>query len=251
MAAVASLTTPPAPPAKNLAELFDWRVRQQPNEVAYAFVRDDLTVETLTYEQAQERVSAIAALIRSRATSGERALLVYRAGLEVVCAFWACLRANIVPVPAPSPDTFRLRNSLPRLLSIADDASASLALTTSQIQAAAVELDLSRESLPIDRWIPTDLTEPKHDDQPTMQSTVSESAVAYLQYTSGSTSAPRGVMVGHANVIANCAAISKAYEWPEEGAHLSWSPVLFTTTVSCTASCGRSTRVFLVISCHP
>ena len=140
---------------------------------------------------------------------GTKALLLYPPGLDAACAFWACACAGIVPVPAPAPDPIRRKHSLPRLRNIIEDARVSLVLTTSSIMALSSELSITEKTGPI-KWIATDQPDNSVDsiELPRPHST----ALAYLQYTSGSTATPRGVMITHGNVLAHCRALSSSRE---------------------------------------
>ena len=148
-------------------------------------------------------------------------VLVYGPGPDVVGAFWASLYAGVIPIPAPSPDAVRLKRSLPRLRAIAEDADVSVALTTTQIRDAARELALEQETGLVD-WIDTDLAQDEIADIEAPARTAPE--LAYLQYTSGSTSRPRGVMLTHRNVLANCEGMSAVLRPDPDSRTLSWLP---------------------------
>ncbi len=208
-------------PIQDLPSLFEWRTRQRPHDLAYVFVRSDLTILELTYEQLRHRVCGLARRISRLTRPGDRVVLVYGPGPEVVSAFWACLYAGVIPIPAPSPDAVRLKRSLPRLRGIAEDADASVALTTTQIREAARDLALEQETGLVD-WIATDLPlEEVADVEPPARATPD---LAYLQYTSGSTSRPRGVMLTHRNVLANCEGIAAVLRPDPDSRTLSWLP---------------------------
>ncbi|MGH8583366.1 MAG: amino acid adenylation domain-containing protein [Gammaproteobacteria bacterium] len=202
-------------------QLLSLRAQQSPASLAYAFLRDDLSPINISYQQLELRVRDLAARIATRARRGDRALLVYGPGPDPVVAFWACLYAGVVPVPAPSPDALRLKTTLPRLRSLAADARTSIVLASTPMRDAAYELSLNKEA-GLAHWMATDLEiEPAKDFRPP---TVAASDPAYLQYTSGSTSTPRGVMVTHANVIANCAAFSAMIQPDADTRVLLWLP---------------------------
>ena len=126
----------PLPPSiHSLADLFEFSCRRRPQELAYAFVRDTLELENqLTYGELEHRVRSLAGYLARKARPGTRALLLYPPGLDVVCAFWACICAGLVPVPAPAPDPVRRKHSLPRLRAIIENAQVSLVLTSSGIE---------------------------------------------------------------------------------------------------------------------
>src|SRR6185436_13475225 len=119
----------------SLADLFESCCQKKPDELAYAFVRDTLELESrLTYDELEQTVRSLAGHLARKARPGTRILLLYPPGLDVVYAFWACMCAGLVPVPAPAPDPVRRKHSLPRLRAIIEDAQVSLVLTTSGIE---------------------------------------------------------------------------------------------------------------------
>ncbi|WHZ27752.1 MAG: non-ribosomal peptide synthetase [Nitrospira sp.] len=206
----------------NLADLFERRCRQQPNELAYAFIRDNLELEIqLTYRQLEQRVRSLAGHLAREVPPGTKALLLYPQGLDVACAFWACVCAGLVPVPAPAPDPIRGKHSLPRLRAIIEDAQVSLILTTSGIEAQSLELSVTTEAGPI-KWLATD--QPYNSVDSVEFSRPHPTALAYLQYTSGSTAVPRGVMISHGNVLSHCRALSLAGEVSSRSRSLCWLP---------------------------
>src|SRR5690606_9868828 len=153
---------------------------------------------------------------------GDRALLAYGPGMDSVRAFWACLYGGIIPVPAPSPEATRLKSALPRLRAIAEDARASAVLTSSALCDAAAALTLTSES-GLTNWIATDVA---LDEWGEFNAVLPASGddVAYLQYTSGSTSSPRGVQVTHANVLDNCNSLLKSNGADGSSKALFWLP---------------------------
>ncbi|MGC4099605.1 MAG: amino acid adenylation domain-containing protein [Nitrospira sp.] len=206
----------------NLPDLFELRCRQQPDTLAYALIRDNLEIESqLTYAQLERMVHSLAGHLAREAKPGTNVLLLYPQGLDVVCAFWACTYAGLVPVPAPAPDPIRRKYSLPRLRSIIEDAGVSLVLTTSSILALSSELSIADETGPV-KWIETDRPYDSVDsiELPQPHSTT----LAYLQYTSGSTATPRGVMISHGNVLAHCKALTLAGAVSDSSRSLCWLP---------------------------
>src|SRR5262249_22455425 len=152
----------------------------------YRFLADEAS-ETITYAALDRRARAVAALLQSRGSQRERVLLLYPPGLEFIAAFFGCLYAGAVAVPASLSQTKR---GLSRLQAIATDAQARAALTTRQ--------NLSRvEQLPLECLTSDDLA----DDEAAQwcEPSTDRDELAYLQYTSGSTSTPKGVMVTHGN----------------------------------------------------
>ncbi len=204
-----------------LAGMLRARAAERPDQVAFTFLADgEVEAERLTYAEIDRRASAVAAALRESVPPGERALLLYPSGLEFIAAFFGCLYAGVVAVPAypPRPND----RSQSRLRAIARDAEPRVALTTSQI------LEGSRGSLgavpelAAARWIPTDALERSAADsfpEPDPQ------ALAFLQYTSGSTADPKGVMVTHANLLHNERMIGAAFGMNEESVVVGWLPL--------------------------
>ena len=195
----------------NLAGFFDWRCAQQPDALAYAFVRDTLeTADALTFTALHRQVHGLAAELVRHSEPGDRVLLVYPPGVEFVRAFWACMVTGRIAVPVPAPDPVRFKNNAPRLRAIILDAQASLVLTHREL------LEPARSFRDADgatgaRWIASDdlgKAQPPATEHAAVA--LGPDSVAYLQYTSGSTSTPRGVIITHANVLAQCRTSAEA-----------------------------------------
>src|SRR3954466_11402698 len=149
---------PAARPSSTLVELLRQRAAATPDRLAFTFLVDADTVkETLTYGELDRRARSVAAALQSRGLTGERALLLYPPGLDYIVAFFGCLYAGVVAVPAypPRPND----RSQSRLRAIAHDATPRAALTTAAILAGAVEprglLAVAPELGGL-RWIATD-----------------------------------------------------------------------------------------------
>ncbi len=182
----------------NLIDLLQQRVQQQPRQNAYTFLADGENQEvSLTYEQLDRRACAIAGWLQYLHATGERVLLLYPPGLEFITAFWGCLYAGAIAVPAYPPHQNR---SLNRLLSIAGDAQSSLALTTSALLAKIDAFTAQCPNLNKLRWLATDAV-PDDVAQHWRRPAIAGDDLAFLQYTSGSTSTPKGVMVTHGNLL--------------------------------------------------
>ncbi len=168
---------------------------------------------------------AIAAELQKTAQPGDRALLVYPAGLEFISAFFGCILAGVMPVPATYP---KPRRPMPRLSAIHADCGATLALTTAQTLETLDLAQTAPDLLPL-RWIATDAVAADAEDwkRPSLE----PSDVAFLQYTSGSTSQPKGVAVTHRNLLHNLELIRLGFDVP--GIHadgrkpvgVSWLPL--------------------------
>src|SRR5690349_17515686 len=117
-----------------LVDLLRWRALHQSDRRAYTFLIDGETDEVaLTYWELDRQARAIGAMLQRVAAPGERALLLYPPGPEYIAAFFGCLYAGVIAVPAYPPNPARLDRTLPRLRAIASDARPRVALTTSSI----------------------------------------------------------------------------------------------------------------------
>jgi len=196
---------PQTPPA-TLLELLRSQVQRMPESRAYTFRGEDGGETVLSYADLDRQARAIAAVIQQTARPKDRVVLVYPAGLEFLSAFFGCVYAGVLAVPATYP---KPRRPLPRLAAIVDDCEATVALTTAQTLST---LDRARSGARLQsmRWIATDhLSEGADADWQRPQ--VSPDDLAFLQYTSGSTSEPKGVMVSHGNLMQNLEMIHQGF----------------------------------------
>ncbi|HEU4596772.1 MAG TPA: AMP-binding protein, partial [Pyrinomonadaceae bacterium] len=140
--------------ARTLVELLAHRADAEPERVAYTFLADGEAEEIrLSYAGLHERAQAVAAMLGGHVKRGERVLLLYPPGLEFISAFFGCLYAGVVAVPAYPP---RLNQNLLRLQVIAAGAGAEVALTTAQVKARVHPLCAADPHLRDVRWLATD-----------------------------------------------------------------------------------------------
>jgi acyl-CoA synthetase (AMP-forming)/AMP-acid ligase II len=182
----------------HLLELMRLRVVKQGNLRAYTFLGDgEAETDSLTYEQLDHKARALAAILQQRKVSGERVVLLHPPGLDFVVAFFGCLYAGAVAVPAYPPKNNR---NLTRLQAILSDSGASVALTSRQVLTrlgSAVEHDPSINHL---QWLATDELDTSLAGR-WREPSIEGGSLAFLQYTSGSTAVPKGVMVSHENIL--------------------------------------------------
>ena len=140
-----------------LVDILRWRAIRQPERRAYTYLLDgEGEGPSLTYAALDSQARAISALLRSSGASGERVLLLYSTGLELIAAFFGCLYAGSIAVPLPPPHPAQPQRSLPRLLAVTNDAYPSVALTTSSILSKAERLLAQAPELQTMRWLATD-----------------------------------------------------------------------------------------------
>ena len=208
--------------ALTLVDLLRQRASEQYDRRAYTFLLDDGAEEiSLTYGELDRKARAIAARLQSKVSPGQRVLLLYPPGLDYITAFFACLYAGAVAVPAYPPR--RNRNML-RLESIVTDAQATAALTTtSMLDGIAARFDEASHLAGL-QWLTSHDAGDRAEDS-WRRPDISSDALAFLQYTSGSTSAPKGVMLSHRNLLHNEQLIQKTFRQTDESVIVGWLPL--------------------------
>ena len=206
-----------------VVELLRLRSSRQPNRNAFTFLLNGETVETrLTYLQLDVSARQIAAQLQAQGLTGERALLLYPAGLDFLTAFFGCLYAGVIAVPVYPP---RRNQKLSRLLSIVNDAKPAIALTTTSILTDIEKEWTSDAELAQLKLLATDTIDNNGKEKEFIISSVTPDSLAFLQYTSGSTGMPKGVMVTHENIIHNQQLIKTAFGHSRESIGFGWLPL--------------------------
>ena len=195
----------------HLASLLVQQAELHGDRVAIGTLTPDLSsAETLTFAQLLSDSHSIAFQLLKHLRKGDRVLLAYDNDLEAVQLFWSCMVAGVIAIPAPAPDPRRSNAGWRRLQLMCEDAQVAMAFTSKDHLAAA------QTQVPQLRWSTLDgLDDWRSGAQsPSWSSenfgSVCSNDVAYLQYTSGSTSQPKGVMISHTNIFAQCKALAMA-----------------------------------------
>lgn len=207
--------------ATNLVDLVRQRAAERSNQRLYTFLEDGETQEShLTYAQLDERARTIGAALNDCGVRGERALLLYPPGLAYIEAFFGCLEAGVIAVPVYPPNPAALDKTLPRLQAIIADAKPAVIMTTTEL------LDMARMLLPDAAdaiWLATDGLPARANDTNDGR-LIRPEDIAFLQYTSGSTADPKGVMVSHGNLIENSEQIYQCFGHCEQSQGVIWLP---------------------------
>jgi amino acid adenylation domain-containing protein len=196
------------------------RAERKGEDLAYTFLLDGETAEDhLTYAELDRRARGLAAtLLREGIGDGARVLLLYPPGLDYVTAFFGCLYAGAVAVPAYPP---RSRRPSARLQSIQESAGAKAVLSTETVLSG---LDRQLPRRPGVLWQAAEGTGLERGAEEWRDPRVGEEALAFFQYTSGSTSAPKGVMLRHSNLLANLEQIRLSFAQTSEERTVIWLP---------------------------
>lgn len=205
----------------DLIPLINLRASQTPNKLAYIFLKNgDNQEQDITYQQLAQSSKVIAAKLQSSVPEGTLALLLYPQQLEFITVFLGCLYAGVVAIPAYPP---KRNQKLSRLEVIIRDAQPQIILTTSSILETIKEKFSNLLDLSTVQWLATDNLN-NYDELNWTYPNISSNSLAFIQYTSGSTSTPKGVMISHGNVLHNSAYIQKAFELTEQSVSVSWLP---------------------------
>ncbi len=197
------------------------RAHETPDRIAYTFLESDEEAVRLSYAQLDARARAVASVISDCGVGQSPVLLLYPPGLDYLVAFYACLYAGVPAVPAYPPDPTRPSRGLARLRAIATDCGARAVLTNEFI--LGLRDEVTREAPELDEltWIATDgVTGSQAWDPPPVE----PSSVAFLQYTSGSTGSPKGVVLTHQNLIHNLGLIQEGFGHTENSHAVIWLP---------------------------
>ncbi|HWE40463.1 MAG TPA: AMP-binding protein [Isosphaeraceae bacterium] len=209
------------PGASTFVDVIRGRVADQPDQVAFTFLKDGGKEEAhLTIQELDERARAIGGYLQGLGLAGERAFLFHPPGLDYVCALFGCMYAGVVAVPAYPP---RANRSLERLQAMADAADASICLSTSGVIANDLRGGEESARLRAMRWVATDALD-LETAEGWREPVVGAGELALLQFTSGSTERPKGVMLSHGNLMSNSALIEQAFEHTRDSRGVVWLP---------------------------
>jgi acyl-CoA synthetase (AMP-forming)/AMP-acid ligase II len=207
---------------RSFVEVLRSRAADQPNDTAYIFLQDRSGEPLLlTFGDLYRRAQAVAQRLVQRAEKGDRAALLFPPGLDFIVAFFGCLFAGIVAVPMMLPRRDSTRDASAAILS---DCSALFTITRRDLITGA-RPDLAQRLLGTKtEWVFIDSQFAGSDQPDSPLPDVEGEDIAFLQYTSGSTAAPKGVIVTHANLLHNLEMIRIAFGNTRWSTHLSWVP---------------------------
>jgi acyl-CoA synthetase (AMP-forming)/AMP-acid ligase II len=211
----------------SLVELLRRRAAVGADALAFTFLADGETErDRLTYAALDAQARAIAATLAERGVApGARAILLFPPGLDFIAAFFGALYAGVVAVPCYPPHPSQVARSLARLVAVTGDAEPSIVLCSTGTIDLAPIIARHAPTMATLPWLATDTIHLVRSDE-WSQPDVGTDTLAFLQYTSGSTASPRGVMVTHGNLLHNLAYAHDIEENTPESTSVSWLPVI-------------------------
>lgn len=207
---------------RNFVDILIQRAHEKARETLYVYLDGpQLQEKAISYAEVELRARAIATRLQSMGLRGERVLLIYQCDLDYILGFFGCLFAGAIAVPVYPPAS---NKHFARMNSIVEDCQARHALST----ASLIE---KIEALPDDVRGPWDIKMIASDKIDTAEASgwtrpsLKPDELAFLQYTSGSTGNPKGVMVSHDNLVSNCIMSRDGYGLSDKDIILSWLPL--------------------------
>jgi acyl transferase domain-containing protein/acyl-CoA synthetase (AMP-forming)/AMP-acid ligase II/acyl carrier protein len=208
--------------AATLVDLVHHRACEEPDATALTFLEDgENREEILTYGELERVARCVAARLHADGvTAGARALLLYPPGLDYIAAFFGCLQAGVIAVPAYPP---LLNRPSSQLATFVENATPTTALTTNAILALREKLTAQEPSLGELQWLATDAIEEgaERDWSPPR---IRPETTAFIQYSSGSTAKPKGVVLSHENLLVNTNTMCERADLGENTRTVSWLP---------------------------
>jgi amino acid adenylation domain-containing protein len=201
------------------------RALAQPDQRAFTFlVNGETEGITVTYEELDRQARIIGSVLQCTISVGERALLLYQPGPEYIAAFFGCLYAGVIAIPAYPPQSARPDRTLTRRLrTIAIDCQASVVLTQTSFVPIFDKLAEKMAEFTNITAIATDTLSPGSETF-WQEPAITGQSLAFLQYTSGSTSDPKGVMLTHSNLLHNSSLIQRYFAHTPESKGVIWLP---------------------------
>ncbi len=211
-----------AEPIRTLRDLLQHRAKRLQDKVAFSFSRhgEEEDSSRLTYRELDARARKIASSLQQQGATGEHVLVLCPPGLDFIAGFFGCLYAGAIAVPVHPPVREHL---VGRVESIIADVKPGFALATAEMQAKIkTTVDALADGRPV-RWCVTD-GDGTADDVEWAAPDIDASTVAMVQYTSGSTSTPKGVVLTHGNLVHNLEAIRQAWDGDDQAVGVFWLP---------------------------
>lgn len=205
---------------ETFVQLLRWRAWQTPDRQAVTFSAGSDEVRSFTYAELDQAARAVASELQVQNCTGERAVILLQPSAEYVLALLGCWYAGVTAVPVYSP---RKNASNERVRTILEDAGARVVISTSNVLGTLDQSWEMAEGSVLGALLAIDAVDPKNADR-WVETTIGGNTLAVLQYTSGSTGAPKGVRLQHRHLIENSSMIHHAMDTRESDVAVFWLP---------------------------
>jgi acyl-CoA synthetase (AMP-forming)/AMP-acid ligase II/acyl carrier protein len=219
-----SLTVSDIARCSTLVDVLRWRSAVDPERIAYTFLKDGRSAEgNMSFAELDQRARAIAVMLTELGLQGERALLLLPSGLEYITAFFGCLYAGVIAVPAYPVQAARMNREQSWFQALIEDASPRAAFVSPEFSRPGAEEVPGNPKMAAMHWLSAQNIDDGLADGWKRSACINP--IAFLQYTSGSTSAPKGVMVSQQNLLHNQQVIQTACGHTQDSTVVSWLPL--------------------------
>ena len=210
---------------KSVIDLLRNRAEARPDDVAYTFLESgEAAGSTIAWAVLDRRSRALGSFIAARVDPGARVLIMLPPGIDFAPAFFGVLYAGAIAIPTYPPAGARADRTSARVRGMVADAGVSLVLSSSGLHARRAALESMIPELAGVPWVDIDHVDDNAAEE-WRDPVIASSALALLQYTSGSTATPRGVMVSHGNLLHNLALSGRLGAYGSGSVSVSWLPV--------------------------
>jgi acyl-CoA synthetase (AMP-forming)/AMP-acid ligase II len=206
---------------KSITEALDSHAVENGSKLAFEFIgKTDMECTTLTFEELRNRSLYTAGYLQTKPVYPKVAILLYPQGLEFISAFMACLYAGVIAVPVHIPNA---KQGLTFLKNIIADSGATMICTNENTKNYMSD-QVDSDQFGLVEWIATDSIKEQYEYKPNLVN-FDGSSIAFLQYTSGSTGFPKGVIVSQENIVKNEMMIQDAFSNSFDDRFVTWLPM--------------------------
>ena len=206
---------------KNLIDLFEFRTQEQADKTLYIFLEDGVQIHSqITYGELRDKAKSVAASLQKTNKEGDRVILLFPNGIDFIVGLFGCILAGMIGIPAYPP---RKAQSNDRFFSILRNSGSSLILSTEGISNKVNRQFQDNEDLKKVHFLVYDQLDFNLSDH-WVKPDINQDSIAILQYTSGSTGDPKGVILTHANILHNEMIIQDAFGHDQGLIGVNWLP---------------------------
>jgi len=215
-------TDPIANKCDTYIEVVQNRIIHQPDHIVFRFLEDGINeTDSFTYKRLGIRARALGAELQKYGKKGDRVLLLFPPGLEYIASMFSCFYSGFIAVPAYPP---RRNRKIHRLNTIIQDSGSSICIISRQVYTDIERNFADHQNLKDIKWIIYEDVEDEFSNC-FLETKIYPEDIALLQYTSGSTGNPKGVMVTQLNLLYNSEYIRQSFEFDTDLVGVNWLPI--------------------------